>query len=194
MGSMVETPSSAQIPYYQLEPNGSIMSYVIPTLLVTGTIIFMECFAAWSHEHIMHGWGWAWHKSHHEPHDESLEKNDLYGVVFAAFSIFLFWFGARYFLPVWWMALGISIYGVLYFFVHDGLVHQRWPFKYVPRRGYLKRVYQAHRMHHAVEGRDGCVSFGFVYAEPVENLKLKLRKRQEAKAVAKDLHELDSEI
>ena len=74
MGSMVETPSSAQIPYYQLEPNGSIMSYVIPTLLVTGTIIFMEWFAAWSHEHIMHGLGWAWHKSHHEPQDESLEK------------------------------------------------------------------------------------------------------------------------
>ena len=88
----------------------------------------------------------------------------------------------------------LRIYGVLYFFFHDGLVHQRWPFKYVPRRGYLKRVYQAHRMHHAVEGRDGCVSFGFVYAEPVENLKLKLRKRQEARAVAKDLHELDSEI
>jgi beta-carotene 3-hydroxylase len=170
------------------------MSYVIPTLLVIGTITFMEWFAAWSHEHILHGWGWAWHKSHHEPHDELLEKNDLCGFMFAAFSIFLFWLGARYFLPVWWIALGVSLYGVLYFFFLDGLVHQRWPFKYVPRRGYLKRVYQAHRMHHAVKGRDGCVSFGFVYAEPVESLKVKLRKQQEAKAVAKDLGAHDSAI
>ncbi len=54
--------------------------------------------------------------------------------------------------------------------LHDGLVHQRWPFKYVPRNGYLKRVYQAHRLHHAVQGKDGCVSFGFVYAQPVDKL------------------------
>jgi beta-carotene 3-hydroxylase len=191
---MVETSSSPQILEKQINLTGSIMSFVIPALLVILTIIFMEWFASWSHEHILHGWGWAWHKSHHEPHDELLEKNDLYGLVFAAFSIFLFWIGARYFLPVWWIALGISLYGVLYFFFHDGLVHQRWPFKYVPRRGYLKRIYQAHRMHHAVEGRDGCVSFGFVYAEPVESLKLKLRKQQEAKAVAKALGEFDSAI
>ncbi len=160
------------------------MSYLVPTLLVFGTVILMEWFAAWSHEHIMHGWGWAWHKSHHESHDEALEKNDLYAVVFAALSIFLFWFGATYYWPIWWIAMGISIYGVLYFFFHDGLVHQRWPFKYVPRHGYLKRVYQAHRMHHAVTGRDGCVSFGFVYAEPVEKLKLQLAKQQQAKGAA----------
>jgi beta-carotene 3-hydroxylase len=54
-------------------------------------------------------------------------------------------------------------------------VHQRWPFKYVPRKGYLKRVYQAHRMHHAVKGRDGCVSFGFVYAESAVVLRKKLQ-------------------
>src|SRR5690606_22574373 len=80
-----------------------------------------------------------------------------------------------WFWPLPWIAIGITIYGVLYFFMHDGLVHQRWPFKYVPRKGYLKRVYQAHRLHHAVEGRDGCVSFGFVYAEPVAKLGKKLQ-------------------
>jgi beta-carotene 3-hydroxylase len=63
----------------------------------------------------------------------------------------------------------------LYFFMHDGLVHQRWLFKYVPRKGYLKRVYQAHRLHHAVKGRDGCVSFGFIYAEPAAKLREKLQ-------------------
>lgn len=155
----------------------TFLHYLVPTLLVLGTVVFMEWFAAWSHEHIMHGWGWGWHKSHHEPHDEALEENDLYAVVFAVFAVGLFVLGA-YFWPVWWIAVGISIYGVLYFFMHDGLVHQRWPFKYLPRKGYLKRVYQAHRLHHAVQGRDGCVSFGFVYAEPVDKLVQKLNSNK----------------
>ena len=154
----------------------SLLQYLIPLMLVVGTVGFMEWFSAWSHEHIMHGWGWGWHKSHHEPHDTLLEKNDLYAVVFAAFSIALF-FASNWWWPLWWIALGITIYGVLYFFMHDGLVHQRWPFKYVPRKGYLKRVYQAHRLHHAVEGRDGCVSFGFVYAEPAAKLAKKLKEK-----------------
>jgi beta-carotene 3-hydroxylase len=61
---------------------------------------------------------------------------------------------------------------------HDGLVHQRWPFKYIPRKGYLKRVYQAHRLHHAVKGKDRCVSFGFVYAPPVEKLVRELQENR----------------
>jgi beta-carotene 3-hydroxylase len=24
----------------------------------------------------MHGWGWGWHRDHHEPHNNALEKND----------------------------------------------------------------------------------------------------------------------
>jgi beta-carotene 3-hydroxylase len=75
-----------------------------PLCLVVGTVLFMEWFAAWSHEHIMHGWGWGWHKSHHEPHDETLEENDLYAVVFAAFAVSLFWVGANWFWPIWWIA------------------------------------------------------------------------------------------
>lgn len=154
------------------------MFFILPAFIVVSTVVFMEWFAAWSHQHIMHGWGWAWHKSHHEPHDNAFERNDLYSIVFAIFAIALFGFGSIYFQPLWWIAIGLSIYGVLYFIFHDGLVHQRWPFKYVPRRGYLKRVYQAHRLHHAVKGRDGGVSFGFIYAEPVERLRQKLRDQQ----------------
>ena len=46
--------------------------------------------------------------------------------------------------------LAMTIYGALYFIVHDGLVHQRWPFRHVPRRVYLKRLVQAHRLRHQV--------------------------------------------
>ncbi|MGV3652391.1 MAG: sterol desaturase family protein [Devosia sp.] len=150
------------------------LDFLVPVVMIVGTVAFMEWFAAWSHEHIMHGWGWGWHKSHHEPHEGGLELNDLYAVVFACFAIGLFYVGSFYWQPLLWIAIGITIYGFLYFFFHDGLVHQRWPFKYIPRKGYLKRVYQAHRLHHAVKGKEGCVSFGFVYAEPVDKLVKKL--------------------
>ncbi len=156
----------------------TVQQFLVPTLLVVGSVVFMEWFAAWSHKHIMHGWGWAWHKSHHEPHDEALEKNDLYAVVFAGVAIALFAAGHWLWWPLTWIGLGVTIYGILYFFFHDGLVHQRWPFKYIPRKGYLKRVYQAHRLHHAVEGKEGCVSFGFVYAQPVDKLVKQLHENK----------------
>jgi beta-carotene 3-hydroxylase len=144
-------------------------AWLVPILIVVATVAFMELFAWWAHKYIMHGWGWGWHKSHHVPHREKLEKNDLYVAVFAGLSILMFW-----------IALGTTIYGMLYFLAHDWLVHQRWPFRYVPKRGYLKRLYQAHRLHHAVNGKDGCVSFGFIWARPVDSLRSELtRNRQD---------------
>ena len=167
----------------------TVLYYLVPTGLVVGSVLFMEWFATWSHEHIMHGWGWGWHKSHHEPHDDALEKNDLYAVVFAGVAIAMFALGHFVWWPLTWLGLGVTIYGMLYFFFHDGLVHQRWPFKHIPRKGYMKRVYQAHRLHHAVQGKDGCVSFGFVYAQPVD----KLLKELEENKRSYDPHALKDE-
>ena len=152
------------------------MSLLGPVLIVLVTVAVMEGVAFAVHRWIMHGpLGWGWHKSHHEAHNGAFEKNDLYAVIFAGLSILLFAFASRWLPFMWWVAVGMCVYGVIYFIVHDGLVHQRWPFRYVPRRGYLRRLYQAHRLHHAVEGRDDCVSFGFVYAPPVDALKAQLR-------------------
>lgn len=147
-----------------------------PILIVLVTVAVMEGVAYSVHRWIMHGpLGWAWHKSHHDhDHEGVFEKNDLYAVVFSVFAIGLFAVGSRWWPPLWWIATGMSAYGIIYFVVHDGLVHQRWPFRAVPRRGYLRRLYQAHRLHHAVDGRNDCVSFGFVYAPPVERLKARL--------------------
>lgn len=155
-------------------------AWLVPIAIVAATVAFMEFFAWWAHKYIMHGPGWGWHKSHHEPHDGRLEKNDLYVAVFAGLSVLMFWIGTYHWTPLFWIALGTTIYGMLYFLAHDGLVHQRWPFRYIPKKGYLKRLYQAHRLHHAVKGKDGCVSFGFVWARPIDELKAELtRNRQQ---------------
>lgn len=148
------------------------------TGIVLATVAGMEVFAWAAHRWVMHGWGWGWHRSHHEPRHGLFEKNDLYAVVFAGVAIVLIALGTSGHWPLQWIGAGMTLYGALYFFVHDGLVHQRWPWRWVPRSGYLKRLYQAHRLHHAVHGREGCVSFGFLWAPAPDRLKRQLQEAQ----------------
>jgi beta-carotene 3-hydroxylase len=42
------------------------------------------------------------------------------------------------------------------------------------RRSFWRARVQAHRIHHAVTTRDGCVSFGFLWVRPIRELKVKL--------------------
>ena len=161
------------------------MEIAIPLLIILATILAME-FVAWSsHKYIMHGFGWAWHRDHHEPHDKTFEKNDLYGVVGAIMSISMFMWGSPLvageaaWLPATWIGVGILGYGIIYTLIHDGLVHQRY-FRWVPKRGYAKRLVQAHKLHHATIGKDGGVSFGFVFARDPAKLKQELKAQREA--------------
>ncbi|MCR2833112.1 sterol desaturase family protein [Parerythrobacter lacustris] len=161
------------------------MQFVIPILTVITTVLAME-FVAWSsHKYIMHGFGWGWHRDHHEPHDNMFEKNDLYGLVGAAMSISMFMWGsplvagASAWAPATWFGIGILIYGIIYTLVHDGLVHQRY-FRWVPKRGYAKRLVQAHKLHHATIGKEGGVSFGFLLARDPARLKAELKVQREA--------------
>lgn len=153
------------------------MSPILSNLLIVLlTVVGMEIFSVVAHKYIMHGFGWGWHKSHHEPRTGWFEKNDLYAVVFAGLAIVLIYLGTEGRHPLEWIGAGMTAYGFLYFVAHDGLVHRRWPFQYVPRSGYLKRLYQAHLMHHAVSTKEGAVSFGFLYSPPVAVVKQRLRQ------------------
>ncbi len=142
--------------------------------LYLAAVVFMEGFAWVTHRYVMHGWGWVWHRSHHEPRTGNFELNDLFAVVFAAPAIVAIYFGVHgtpWLLPV---GLGITSYGAIYFLFHDGLVHRRFP---MPRAksAYWKRLIQAHRFHHAVHTKEGCVSFGFLVAPDVRKLKAQLQ-------------------
>ena len=168
------------------------MDIFLPGLIIIATIAWMEWVAWASHKYIMHGWGWGWHRDHHEPHHNLLERNDLYAVVGAVMSISMFALGSEMVLgeSAWWPAtfigLGILGYGVIYTLIHDGLVHQRY-FKWVPKSGYAKRLVQAHKLHHATIGKEGGVSFGFVWAQDPAKLKAELKRQREAgEAVVRD--------
>jgi len=160
------------------------MSPLAASLIVLATFLAMEGVAWSSHKYIMHGFGWGWHRDHHERHDGFFEKNDLYALVGAGLSIGMFVIGSPMirgtaaWWPGTWIGLGVLAYGVIYTAVHDGLVHQRW-FRYVPTRGYAKRLVQAHKLHHATQGKAGGVSFGFVFARDPAVLKRELKAQRE---------------
>ncbi|KAM3735947.1 hypothetical protein ACB098_10G125900 [Castanea mollissima] len=45
--------------------------------------------------------------------------------------------------------LGLTMYGMAYMFVHDGLVHRRFPVGPIANVPYLQRVASAHQLHHS---------------------------------------------
>jgi beta-carotene 3-hydroxylase len=145
--------------------------------LFLATIVAMEGFAYAAHRWVMHGPGWFLHKSHHRPRTGAFELNDLYAVIFAVPSIVLLLGGVQ--LGWWpgfaWIGAGIAAYGAIYFGFHDVIVHQRLAHRYVARSPYMKRIVQAHRLHHAIESKHGAVSFGFLWAARAETLKAKLQ-------------------
>jgi len=153
---------------------------MVNILITLTAIIGMEVFAILFHKYWMHGKrGWKWHESHHVQTDGKFETNDLYGVAFSFIAAGLFIAGSLWSPTLWYVALGFTIYGILYGIVHDGLVHQRWPFHYTPSKtllwGYPHRLVLAHRLHHHITTREGAVSFGFLWAEKPEVLKAELK-------------------
>ena len=149
--------------------------------LWTGLIIFfaalvaMEGVAYAAHRWLMHGPGWFLHKSHHRARSGALEANDWYAALFALPSLALFLLAGRYGEALWWIGAGTAAYGLIYALFHDIIVHKRIAHRHVPRAPYMKRIVQAHRLHHAVETRQGAVSFGFLWAPRPQVLKTQLR-------------------
>ena len=158
------------------------MESVAGPLIFLAALVAMEGVAYAAHRWIMHGPGWCLHASHHRPRTGWFEANDLYAAIFAIPSVLLLWAGVH----LGWGAgyacagAGIAAYGAIYFGFHDVIVHRRLHHRYVPRSAYMKRIVQAHRLHHAVETRDGSVSFGFLVAPSVTRLKAELDRRGRA--------------
>lgn len=154
------------------------MALAAMILLFFLTVVGMEMFAWATHRYVMHGPLWVWHRSHHEPHHERLEMNDLFAVVFAAPAILLIAIGVNFWIWALPIGLGVTAYGAIYFYFHDGLVHRRFPTGMTGASAFWRKRIQAHRLHHAVRTREGCVSFGFLWVRPVRALKAELVQKR----------------
>jgi len=119
----------------------------------------MEHWSRLLHGRVWHGrLMWALHRSHHRPRRGAFEANDLLSFTHAPIAIALILWGclanesvARE--AAFGVGLGMTLFGVAYVTVHDGLVHGRLPVAFLERSAFLRRVKEAHERHHHNGGR-----------------------------------------
>lgn len=123
----------------------------------------MDFWAALLHGRVWHGWLWSVHRSHHEPRLGAFELNDALSVLHAPIAIAMILYGCTAEPGVhrelaFGVGVGMTVFGLAYLVVHDGLVHQRLPARALLRFRWLRRIASAHRVHHT--GRAGGAPFG----------------------------------
>ncbi len=136
---------------------------------------FMEFVAWFNHKYVMHGFLWKWHVDHHrkdhqqplpeKTEDKRLEKNDLFFLVYAipAIVLLIAGFTISYY-PIVYIGVGITLYGLTYFIIHDVIIHKRIniPFLQKRRPFLIKAVINAHKAHHWPKSKDDFHNFGLL--------------------------------
>ena len=143
-----------------------VLTIVLCAFIVIGTFLLWEFIAWFTHKYIMHGFLWSWHKSHHTAHDHTFERNDLFALVFSTPCIGLLYYATIVNYNSYLIAVGIGIfcYGMFYLIFHDVIVHQRIKWRPAKKSKYLKRIINAHYIHHSKHTRTGGEAFGFLLA------------------------------
>ena len=68
--------------------------------------------------------------------------------------------------PTLWMGIGVALYGMAYFTVHDFLIHRRVGKPPKPRSAYMRAVHRAHFAHHSHIGKEEGEAFGLLWVPP----------------------------
>lgn len=133
-------------------------------LTAIGSFVLMEVVSWFIHKYIMHGPLWRIHQTHHVHGKGFFELNDLFSLFFGSIAVVLLIIGLRKDLPYAVGAgIGISVYGLVYFLLHDVLIHRRIKALKNFRNSYLQGLAAAHRDHHRTRERDGAVVFGLLW-------------------------------
>jgi beta-carotene 3-hydroxylase len=123
------------------------------TVFFVAAFITMEFVSYLAHRFVYHKLLWVFHESHHTPRKGAFEWNDVFPLFFASISIVVIWYavGDPSRSDILALALGVTLYGMVYFFLHDIYVHRRIP-GVVFRNPYMRRLKKAHMVHHAFGG------------------------------------------
>ena len=140
------------------------MQTVYWILIFLATFFVMEFNAWFTHKYIMHGFLWSLHKDHHhKDHDSWFERNDAFFIFYAVVSIacWILWgeYNLWYFLPI---GIGIMVYGLAYFIVHDIFIHQRIKWLRNIDNKYARAVRRAHKIHAYTPGKGEGENFGML--------------------------------
>lgn len=142
-------------------------------LIILFVFILMEAATWLIHKYIMHGLLWVLHKDHHDHSNiGKLEKNDYFFVIFALPTIVLMYYGSLSdFNHLFYIGLGIMLYGIAYFFVHDIFIHQRFKCFSKTKNPYFLAIRRAHKQHHKHTNKHNGECFGFLYV-PIKYFKM----------------------
>lgn len=144
------------------------MNLVINILILIATFFIMEFVAWFTHKYVMHGFLWTLHRDHHVQPKTFIQKNDSFFLIFAIPSWLFIMFGMiDGFDFKLWIGLGILLYGIAYFLIHEVLIHNRlkklrkllFPNIDSP---YLKAVLRAHKSHHKYIDQNPGESYGML--------------------------------
>ena len=142
-----------------------ILTTLIYLVIIPATAISMEGVAWFLHKYVMHGFGWYIHEDHHRGSTGRFEKNDVFGLFFSILSFILILTGfLQEMIILLVLGIGIMIYGLGYFLVHDIFFHRRIKIRYHPKSPYIQRVLNAHAVHHQKSTAHTGLCFGFLYA------------------------------
>jgi len=131
--------------------------WLVQAVIAAFTALAMEGWAALLHRWIWHRSMYRIHKTHHVKEAHGLQLNDLLSALHAPVAIALIWYGTE---PYQGLAsdlalgvgLGMTLFGLGYVVIHDGVVHGRLPVDWLNRLPWLARIKAAHRVHHALGG------------------------------------------
>ncbi|KAK8537155.1 hypothetical protein V6N13_042102 [Hibiscus sabdariffa] len=158
MSSFGITSMAVMAVYYrfswQMEGGEVPLSEMFGTFaLSVGAAVGMEFWARWAHRALWHASLWHMHESHHRPREGPFELNDVFAVINAVPAIALLSFGFfnKGLVPglCFGAGLGITVFGMAYMFVHDGLVHRRFAVGPIANVPYFRKVAAAHQLHHS---------------------------------------------
>ena len=138
---------------------------IMNSLIVLSSFLCMEAVAWLTHKYIMHGLLWTLHKDHHKKESSGFfEHNDYFFLIFAMPGILGLLIGMQQNLNhFFWIGLGITFYGLTYFFVHDIFIHQRFKFIRNTESKYFKAIRRAHKVHHKHLDKQEGECFGMLW-------------------------------
>lgn len=121
----------------------------------------MEIVSYLVHRFIFHGVLWKVHKSHHISTHGLFEANDIFSLFFAAVSMAMMYYGMDNPLlsVLFATGLGIAIYGILYFIIHDLFAHKRFV-HFKSDSKIMRLIRRAHQNHHQTADKPGQEPYG----------------------------------
>lgn len=154
---------------------------ILKILILLAAFFAMEAVAWLSHKYLMHGLLWKLHKDHHKKETHGFfEHNDFFFLIFAIPGIVALLIGIRNdYNIIFWIGIGICLYGLMYFLVHDIFIHQRIKLFRHTDMIYLSAIRRAHKMHHKHLEKENGECFGMLWVPYKYYRETKSKKKNE---------------